>query len=1316
MRKILIFLMFGILFSSVIAESIDVIQSNSITRVNASGGASLFPFGLSNKLFVNTEEPPLIIGDKAYITSGWTYSLPYSASNNFVTNPNGFQSYSLTNPVLSIGGGKYVDSTDINNPIRVSPFPMSDAVLASKNPPFWSRHYYGGYSAEKVGNETILFTHGENKNEYENNICYQNSIDSSVSCSSCYSGTNPQGVYSDCARAYSSFFGMVHSSQNTGVGFIDEGPVIWPTTGYSQKNTVTSAGSLGMASHANSIINGTYIYLFYFNNGSGTSADARNQGIKVARGLISDNGRPGSFQTWYKLPNGTEGWEDSLPSTWYSNGVYVTDTGKSIYSEAYKGSLASGWIKLNGEDWYNFGNNWLQKGATGNDLWWNYGNGWMTRNEKGFKGFNNLDNYDINGGRASNILGEDETTWNYTTGWWSNASSNDKNLIRTATTEFIVAKLKGTEYFIGVENDFGWQIVGSQWNSVAWTGLRVSKDLVHWGDLYVLKDTIVPTWNDLKLGHAKFLSSDFSTNKEVDPNGFYLIGSHGAGVSPCSSTGCWQQLNYKYLKINIVAPTCTSFTYSDWSPATCPQSGTQTRTILTQTPTGCQGGNPALSQPCTYTPTCTNENWTYSDGACQSNNTLTRTWSKIGTCSGGITHPATESASCTYQAPTCTTFTYNPWAPTTCPQSATQTRTIATQTPVGCQGGTPILSQSCIYTPPCTESDWTFSDGQCLSSNTLTRTWNKLGTCTGGVTHPITENVNCNYQAPICTVFTYSDWSPNICPQSGIQTRTTLTSTPTGCQGGAPILSQSCTYIPTCTETDWTHTDGTCQSNNTLTRNWSKINNCTNGVIHSASESIACNYTAPTCETFTYSDWTPTVCPQSQTQTRTILTKTPTNCQSGNQEPLTRSCTYTPTCTDSYWDFNLIPSICPSNGQQTKKYFKVANCLGGVTKTDENISCTYNSPQCQYTYTNYGDCINGIQTRTATATNQPCQGQPSNLTKTCTNIPTCTESNWSFSLGDCVNGIQLKDWTKISDCNNGIQHVDENISCTEEQEPLPYCGSSDWTSRIEPTACPSTGKQTKYWTRTNSNCQAGETHQAQETINCNYNSNPTTCTNFSYSEWSNCTNGLQTRTILTSTPTGCTGGNPEPLTKNCNNSQPTCAGTVCSNQCYTTQGICCNEKWNPNFTTCDYNFDEVINETNKTSDPESLELIQKAIESANNGNLAQADVEAKTAKLKAQIIQNGNPTELTTLYNKIKTALNNQDYEQANNLLLQANQTMDKQDTQPNYLFEITVVVLIMIILILGLLLFGGKPKNLSPTQQAKKELMEELRKQAKQT
>jgi hypothetical protein len=50
---------------------------------------------------------------------------------------------------------------------------------------------------------------------------------------------------------------------------------------------------------------------------------------------------------------------------------------------------------------------------------------------------------------------------------------------------------------------------------------------------------------------------------------------------------------------------------------------------------------------------CNDTNWTHSDGTCQSNSTLTRTWTKIGTCTGGTTHPPTETLSCTFTPTFC---------------------------------------------------------------------------------------------------------------------------------------------------------------------------------------------------------------------------------------------------------------------------------------------------------------------------------------------------------------------------------------------------------------------------------------------------------------------------------------------------------------------------------------------------------------------------------------------------------------------------------------------------------------------------------------
>ncbi len=43
---------------------------------------------------------------------------------------------------------------------------------------------------------------------------------------------------------------------------------------------------------------------------------------------------------------------------------------------------------------------------------------------------------------------------------------------------------------------------------------------------------------------------------------------------------------------------CTSFTYSAWGE--CQSNNTQTRTVLTSSPSGCVGGNPITTQSCTY--------------------------------------------------------------------------------------------------------------------------------------------------------------------------------------------------------------------------------------------------------------------------------------------------------------------------------------------------------------------------------------------------------------------------------------------------------------------------------------------------------------------------------------------------------------------------------------------------------------------------------------------------------------------------------------------------------------------------------------------
>jgi hypothetical protein len=98
--------------------------------------------------------------------------------------------------------------------------------------------------------------------------------------------------------------------------------------------------------------------------------------------------------------------------------------------------------------------------------------------------------------------------------------------------------------------------------------------------------------------------------------------------------------------------------------------------------------------------------------------------------------------------------------------------------------------------PVCTDSNWTsmLSPTICPSSGSQTKTWTEIGTCSGGVSHPSSESVSCDYSTTTCTSFTYSAWSA--CDSSGTQTETVVSSSPSGCAGGSPVLSQSCTYVP----------------------------------------------------------------------------------------------------------------------------------------------------------------------------------------------------------------------------------------------------------------------------------------------------------------------------------------------------------------------------------------------------------------------------------------------------------------------------------------------------------------------------------------
>ncbi|GAB3526280.1 hypothetical protein GCM10027443_01310 [Pontibacter brevis] len=95
---------------------------------------------------------------------------------------------------------------------------------------------------------------------------------------------------------------------------------------------------------------------------------------------------------------------------------------------------------------------------------------------------------------------------------------HDRNTIR-----FSVARIKGTEEFIGME-EF---IMGSGDHTIK-AAFRFSNDLIHWSDrvpFYAAAD-----WSSSALRYPIFLNNDGTSNTEIDLEEFYVLGSAGDGT------------------------------------------------------------------------------------------------------------------------------------------------------------------------------------------------------------------------------------------------------------------------------------------------------------------------------------------------------------------------------------------------------------------------------------------------------------------------------------------------------------------------------------------------------------------------------------------------------------------------------------------------------------------------------------------------------------------------------------------------------------------------------------------------------------------
>lgn len=214
------------------------------------------------------------------------------------------------------------------------------------------------------------------------------------------------------------------------------------------------------------------------------------------------------------------------------------------------------------------------------------------------------------------------------------------------------------------------------------------------------------------------------------------------------------------------------------------------------------------------------------------------------------------------------------------------------------------------------------------------------------------------------------------------------------------------------------------------------------------------------------------------------------------------------------------------------KAYDSANNVGNSTIVTININNTSQNTCTSFTYSDWGNCANNMQTRTITSSGPSgCTGGNPVLTQSCgLSGPICggfTYSSWSA----CVNGTQTRTILRKSPigCVGGNPVLTQScnssgsVTCTN----FTY---SDWSTCANNT-------QTRTVTSSSpTGCTGGNPITTQSCT-----PSAITCISFTYSDWSTCTNNSQTRTVTSSSPSGCTGGNPL-LTQSCGLSGPICGG------------------------------------------------------------------------------------------------------------------------------------------------------------------------------
>lgn len=287
---------------------------------------------------------------------------------------------------------------------------------------------------------------------------------------------------------------------------------------------------------------------------------------------------------------------------------------------------------------------------------------------------------------------------------------------------------------------------------------------------------------------------------------------------------------------------------------------------------------------------------------------------------------------------------------------------------------------------------------------------------------------------------------------------------------------------------------------------------------------------APVCTDYNYSAWD--TCQSNGTQTRTVVAGIPSDCSGGATPDLTQSCTYTPPiCAD----YNYSPwGACQQDRTQTRTVLSgiPEGCDvngGAIPVLSQECYNPDNPPECtSHTYGDWGVCqTNGTQTRTVVSSvPDGCSGGVVPETfQLCTNTPLpCTGYEYS-EWGECQPD-NMESRTVISGIPAGCIGGEMPItigSCT-------YSGTGERCTDYEVSAwgaCQLDNYQSRTVTGIPARCTQYSNDDPPSFQRCIYTGEGNTCTSFEYSDWTKCRDGKQARSIATSAPSGCTGGNPD---------------------------------------------------------------------------------------------------------------------------------------------------------------------------------------------